>query len=277
MKSVKPAVFLIANTMPNFGGIRDWLDHVGGTAVLDHMGQMNAESVIELAARRCYKSFDVGLNLNVTKVRQNSADYHKNILSSGHGSVLAHASATFAFEDVSRVFTHELCRNMIGIKDNDSNDDLGVAEFGLSQESLRYVRLDELRVWLPPDFDDDEFARGTVVAAIEYLEDVQKKLAAHFRMDDMPFARKKKLTSALRRILPMGIGTGIVWTANFRALRWVIEQRTSRHAEVEIRMPFNVVATTCYLMWPMLFGDFGAHDTDDGPELLEWVPAYKKV
>jgi thymidylate synthase (FAD) len=252
------------------------MKHVDGVAVLDHM-RGSSEDVVELSARRCYKSFDVGLNLNVTKVRQNSADYHRNILQSGHGSVLAHCWATFAFEDISRVMTHELCRNMIGIKDTDAQDDLAVADFGLSQESLRYVRLDQLRVWLPPEFDDDEFARGKVIEAIEYLESMQKLLAAHYRMDDMPFERKKKLTSALRRILPMGIGTGIVWTVNFRALRWVIEQRTSRHAEAEIRLAFNPVAKMATETWPLLFGDFKPVDTGDGPGMMEWVPEFHKV
>ena len=72
------------------------------------------------------------------------------------------------------------------------------------------------------------------------------------------------------------IGTGIVWTANFRALRWVIEQRTSEGAEVEFRMAFNPVAETAVKKWPYLFGDFTPVDTGDG-EIRAWLPTYHKV
>ena len=276
MKVVTPKVFLIASTGLETEGLYAWLDHVGGIKCLDTISGSDPEQLIELAARRCYKSFDVGLNLNVKKVRTDSEEYLKNILGQAHGSVMCHATSTWAFEDVSRVFTHELCRNVIGIKDNDSDDDLKTAEFGLSQESMRYVRLDELRVWLPPEFEEDEFARGTVTAGVEYLEEMQRKLAAHFRIDDMKFSRKKRLTSALRRWLPMGIGTGIVWTANFRALRWILEQRTSEGAEVEFRMAFNPVAEIAVKKWPYLFGDFTPVDTGDG-DIKAWVPTYHKV
>lgn len=273
MIKVTPKVFLIAMTALE-EGIADWMSHVGGVDCLHRARGMEAETLIELAARRCYKSFEPGLNLNVNKIRTDSEEYLANVLKQGHGSVLAHSSATFAFEDVSRVFTHELCRNQIGIKEKDSNEDLSVAEFGLSQESLRYVRLDQLRVWLPPEFEDDEFLRGETTAAIEYLEEMQKKIATHLRMDEMDFGKKKILTSALRRMLPMGIGTGIVWTANFRALRWVIQQRTDEAAEVEIRIVFDEVAKLLIARCPYIFGDFSPIEKKG---INQWTPKYAKV
>ena len=43
----------------------------------------------------------------------------------------------------------------------------------------------------------------------------------------MPFHVKKEVTSALRRLAPIGLSTDIIWTANARTLRHVIEMRTA--------------------------------------------------
>ncbi|KKK63349.1 hypothetical protein LCGC14_2995190, partial [marine sediment metagenome] len=80
------------------------------------------------------------INRNLTRVREGNQPHIKNILDSGHGSVLEHASATFAFRNVSRVFTHEIVRHRAG--------------WAFSQESLRYVRADELGYWLPSILQD---------------------------------------------------------------------------------------------------------------------------
>ena len=133
MIEVTPKVYLLAETKLHAGGVNDWLEELDGLEVVDHLTGTDPESLIELAARRCYKSFRPGLNPNVTKVRENSREYHKHILSSRHGRVLEHATCTFAFEYVSRVFTHELVRNCVGTT--------------YAQESLRYVRLTWVSVY----------------------------------------------------------------------------------------------------------------------------------
>jgi thymidylate synthase ThyX len=106
MIKVEPKVFLIAYTEIDNDAVAAWLEHVGGLKVLDHLAGDEGERLVELAGRNCYRSFDVGLNPNISKVRTDSEEYHKNILDSAHGSVMEHATATFAFEDVSRVFCY---------------------------------------------------------------------------------------------------------------------------------------------------------------------------
>lgn len=256
MKHTIPKVFLLSET----GDLTDlpWLDHMKGTEALDHMQDLApAEKIIELAARRCYKSFAPKLNPNVTKVRTDSRAYFENILKSGHGSVLEHASATFAFEDVSRVFTHEMVRNRAGL--------------AYSQESLRYVRLEDLRFWIPDVIADNKEALEVFKDVISKCEWGQKELARIYDIDNKPMDVKKQLTSAFRRIAPIGLATGIVVTFNMRALRWVIEQRTSTHAEVEMRFVFNLVAEIAWRRWPNIFQDFSANS--DGT----WKPKYSKV
>lgn len=261
MKLTEPRAYLIAATKLRKSAVVEWLDSIGGLKVLDTITGSDGEELIELAARRCYKSFDVGLNPNITKVRTDSAEYHANIAKQRHGSVLAHATCTFAFEGVSRVFTHELVRNAVGN--------------AFSQESLRYVRLDDLSFWMPPEINEDAEATAKFAEVMKYLEDAQKWLADHFRIDDMKdFNKKKKLTSSFRRIAPMGLATGIVATFNIRSLRWIIEQRTSRHAEFEIRLAFNAVANVARQEWPYLFHDFGIELVDG---VYEWVPTYSKI
>jgi thymidylate synthase (FAD) len=87
----------------------------------------------------------------------------------------------------------------------------------------------------------------------------------------MPFAVKKEITSALRRLAPIGLSTDIMWTANVRTLRHVIEMRTALGAEEELRQVFNLVAQAMKSEAPNLFQDFQRQE--DG----SWVPEWRKV
>src|SRR5687768_11883267 len=212
-----------------------WLDRRLGEPRND------AELLVELAGRACYRSWEPGLNPNVTRVRTDRGEYLANILSSAHGSVLEHASFTFALHDVSRVFTHELVRHRAGS--------------AFSQESLRYVRLTDVGFRVPPALEP---VRERVVSIVEQLEELQVEAARELGIDDegVPFDVKKEVTSALRRLAPMGLSTSIVWTANVRTLRHVIAMRTAEGAEEELRFVFDLVARVMQREAPLLFQDF---------------------
>jgi thymidylate synthase (FAD) len=262
VKRITPEVYLLSemklvthDPVPN---LLDWLSELEGSKVLTHITGKDPEMLVELGARRCYKSFDVGLNPNVTRVRTDSADYHENILQQRHGSVLAHSHCTFAFEYVSRVETHEHIRNSTG------ND--------FSQESMRYVRPTDIAMWVPDWAQEDPFVLKEVIDSAAEDEARQKRLAEHFKIDEMKdFSQKKLLTSFFRRLLPHGIGTGIVTTFNFRSLRWFIEQRSQVSAEEEIRLIVDKLALIATTRWPYVFGDFGKNEQG------EWMPKYSKV
>jgi thymidylate synthase (FAD) len=283
MKQVEPKVFFLGEDKMNHAGVEAWLTAVGGDEalqILDQMTGSDTEQLIELYARRCYKSFAPDLNPNVTKITKDSAAYHQNIARQRHGSVVAHGQCHFAFEGVSRVFTHELVRNRVG------------TEF--SQESLRYVRLTDIPMWIPPIIAEEKEKRQLpppywrmveypfignpeeiFSIGVETLEWCQRALAAYYNIDHIKsFDRKKKLTSAFRRIAPIGLATGIGVTFNIRALRWIIEQRTHRSAEEEIRLVFGKVAEVAKEKWPMLFFDFQVEKVDGLPE---WVPTNSKI
>jgi thymidylate synthase (FAD) len=192
----------------------------------------------------------------VTRVRTDQREYLENLLRSAHGSVLEHASYSFALRNVSRVFTHELVRHRAGS--------------AFSQESLRYVRLAEIGFRVPPALEP---VRDQVVSIVEQLEEFQRDAAEVLGIDDegVPFHVKKEVTSALRRLAPIGLSTDIIWTANVRTLRHVIEMRTAPGAEEELRLVFGRIAELMRGEAPGLFQDF-ARDADDA-----WVPAYRKV
>ena len=261
MNKIEPLVIKLAETKLNEDGVKQLAEHYAAMDWLERVRQLqpnDSEFLIELAGRACYKSFGVGINPNVTKIRDNPRDYLTNVLEKGDGSILEHATVTFAFLNVSRVFTHEIVRHRAGT--------------AMSQESLRYVRPRDISLWLPPDLEP---ASEKFLETVEEIEKRYHELESKFDWDNMTFEQKKRVTSALRRILPDGIATNLIWTANHRTIRWVIEMRTHPSAEVEIRMIFGKVAEICIRDYPLLYADFTAKQLADGT--TQYIPKYSKV
>jgi thymidylate synthase ThyX len=152
--------------------------------------------------------------------------------------------------------THELVRHRVGS--------------AFSQESLRYVRLADIGFRVPPTLEP---LRERVISIVEQLEEFQLSAARELDLDGegVPFHVKKEITSAMRRLAPIGLSTDIIWTANVRTLRHVIEMRTAEGAEEELRLVFDKIAALMQREAPGLFQDFTRQP--DG----SWVPEHKKV
>jgi thymidylate synthase (FAD) len=262
MHETTPSVFLLARPSIDIEGMRGYLQDVGGESWLERRleeapeAPNGGELIVEFGGRACYRSWEPGLNANVTKVRTDQREYFANILRSAHGSVLEHANYSFALRNVSRVFTHELVRHRAGS--------------AFSQESLRYVRLTDIGFRVPEALEP---VREQVLAIVEKLEEFQLSAANELGIDEqgVPFHVKKEVTSALRRLAPLGLSTDIIWTANARTLRHVIEMRTAAGAEEELRFVFDKIARMMQSEAPGLFQDFAR--ADDG----SWVPEHRKV
>ena len=262
MHETTPQVFLIARPSIDVEGMHGYLQDVGGESWLERrLGEAGEEPnggelIVEFGGRACYRSWEPGLNPNVTKVRTDQREYFANILRSAHGSVMEHASYSFAIRNCSRVFTHELVRHRAGS--------------AFSQESLRYVRLTDIGFRVPPALEP---VREQVLAIVEQLEEFQQSAAKELGIDEegVPFHVKKEVTSALRRLAPIGLSTDIIWTANARTLRHVIEMRTAPGAEEELRSVFAEIASIMQAEAPGLFQDFTRQD--DG----SWTPEHHKV
>ena len=262
LRETTPQVFLIARPSLDLDGMRGYLESVGGESWLDRRvdeagGDPNpGEALVEFGGRLCYRSWEPGLNPNVRRIRTDQAEYFANILRSQHGSVLEHANYSLALRNVSRTFTHELVRHRAGS--------------AFSQESLRFVRLTDIGFRVAPALEP---VREQVVHLVEQLEEFQVSAAKELGIDDegVPFHVKKEVTSALRRLAPIGLSTDIVWTANVRTLRHVIEMRTAPGAEEELRLVFDQIARIMKAEAPNLFQDFKR--LDDGT----WAPEFRKV
>lgn len=264
MKFVEPQVYLIAETRIDFDQLQKMLTSLGQSTARTWLAKTKAASnsdgelLTEVAGRTCYKSFGVGLNPNITKIRQSSEEYIQNTLVKGDGSIFEHATCTFAFLNVSRVFTHELVRHRPGV--------------AISQESLRYVRPSGFYLWLPPELRDK---KSTFESIIGEIEDQYHGLEKSYDWNKMNFDLKKRITSAIRRILPEGMATTIIWSANHRAIRHVITMRTAESAEVEIRFVFDKVARIMKEKFPLIYGDFQYTQLHD--ETRSWRPKHVKV
>lgn len=291
-------VFRIGKTEVDRDEVKRWMDHIGATefVIPDDETITDPALLIALAAKRCYMSFEVGLNPNVTRVRQDYVAYFDNILASGHGSVLEHAVYNFAIEGISRVFTAEMNRHRAG--------------WAISEGSLRFIRFsDNIPYWLPdsingPDVLDDSAARylyetplgelgiGGNCVVLNTLDEKRMATRIIFRRafgsqeeayrileaiwadelaPDSKFAAKKQITSMMRRIIGLGVATGGVWSGNIRALRHVFAMRASPAAEEEMIHVFSRVVKVMADKEPLLFGDF--YQDENG----FWKPKYVKV
>lgn len=297
-------IFNIAKTAVEPKEVLRWLSHLGAeeyaNSLYDEETGIYTQDVtdpallIALAAKRCYMSFEAGLNPNVTKVRSDFVAYIDNILKSGHGSVLEHSTYTFAIEGVSRVFTGEMNRHRAGV--------------GISEGSMRFIRFTDIPYWLPTSIrtteeEDALFEEGfkvtseTTDAQIEEAslreKFIEKKKRSQWLFTkafkeaeenyvhlmeiwgeelapDSPFKDKKNVTSMMRRVVPMGVATGGVWTMNIRSVRHVMAMRASPAAEEEILHVFSRIVKVMIESEPMLCGDF--HQVDGF-----WAPKYPKV
>lgn len=286
MRFTTPTVYLLAprDDYADAEGVKEFLQAVGATG-WETSECSDGEMLIEIAGKTCYRSFNLDVNPNLTKVTEadNRKYIGRSILSHRHGSVLEHVNVTLAFVDVSRIFTHEVVRHR---------------HLSPSQESLRFVRLTDLSAYFPMAFQQpflDEVKEHLEMQGVDtsrfpseknlrhqfqyvfkYLEEVQQHLGNILCLDQLDnFHGKKVLTSAMRRLAPEGLGTVIVLTGNLRTWRHVIELRTAVGAEEEIRLVFGRVYTLLAERFPHVFQDAVEVRCDDG--LLQVIFQHGRV
>ncbi len=111
MRSVEPEVLLVARPQLDYEAVKEYLREVGGDAWLERLDRgdldNDAQNLAEFAGRLCYRSWDPGLNPNVTRIRTDQGKYLENILASAHGSVLEHVNFTFVLHNISRVCCYD--------------------------------------------------------------------------------------------------------------------------------------------------------------------------
>ena len=259
MKSVVPSVFHVAGTTMDRDGRNEYLRHAGAEGWTTDTA-VDGEELVEIAGKTCYKSFHEDLNPNLTRVRSNdNRNYLGNVLSMRHGSVLEHVYDTYVFTNVSRVFTHEMVRHRHGSS---------------SQESLRFVRLEELSYYYPTAYHNEELLEDPETRTWTFngfknvfrlLGGIQREFAKKLGLDEeRSFHKKKKLSSAMRRMAPMGLLTTLMMTANARTWRHVIAERTAASAEEEVRLVMYGVYEDLRMRYPNIYQDAEIESYEDG-------------
>jgi thymidylate synthase ThyX len=135
---------------------------------------------------------------------------------------------------------------------------------------MRYIRFEDIPYWLPHSIQDEHgdsqeirkqkaATRAIFERAFQDAQSRYAELTAIWKGElapDSKFSKKKEITSMMRRIIPIGVATGGIWTMNLRALRHVCTMRADEAAEEEI----NALATRLleHMMRTEIhfFGDF---------------------
>lgn len=252
MKRVEPEVFVVAETQCDAEGMRASLQELGMRKDWTTDAPGAAELLTEYAGKLCYLSFDTELNENLTRVgmRDNLEYIQQGLIMNEHGSVLEHSTVSLLFCNVSRIFTHELIRHRAGA--------------AYSQTSGRYVRAYPVAAWVPPCIAQEPELLAIYERAYQQMEENVRAMERVVDIDNLPFAQKKRYTSAFRRIIGGGQATHILVTANHRAWRHIMEIRTAPGAEEEMRHVFLKVAELMRKRYSAIYHDMRIEPDDTG-------------
>ena len=115
----------------------------------------NPEEVVAQAAKLCYSQ--VGVDGIMEKLTPEKIEkFVDHLATIGHESPLEHVTFTFAIEGISRACSHQSVRHRLA---------------SYSQQSQRYVKLDQFEYIIPPEIAKDSYARTIF---IKHMEDSQK-------------------------------------------------------------------------------------------------------
>ena len=242
---VTPKTYFLGCTVIDFNELRRYLEDTDQLEFWDAIslakkeGLSEGEILISFYAKLCYSALTTKKNENISRVR----DIYDNLLGtikSGHLSVFEHCQLNFVIHNCSRVLTHELVRHRTGT--------------AFSQTSGRYVRADRLDLVIDPILSPVSEEILELQDTLEqWYDSAVEKMGLN--NEGLPFSTKKKITSALRRLLPNGQANEIGFSCNLRTLRHTLVLRTSEHAEWEIRLVFNQIADLVRAKYPSLFAD----------------------
>lgn len=192
---------------------------IDGNVIMKHL---------ESCGRVCYKSEDL--------VKDGSADiFVSKIIKSAHESVIEHHSITVKFT-CSRACSHQLVRHRLA---------------SYSQESQRYCNYTRDKfggdiIFIQPqqfnNWDTDTqttFKHSLMLSEINYNLLISKGLVAQ----------------DARNILPNACKTEVMVTMNLRNWRHFFKERTSKHAQDEIRFLAIELLTEFKKELPVIFGD----------------------
>lgn len=154
----------------------------------------------------------------------------RGAMNSGHESVAEHAVFTFVVEGVSRVLLAQLTRHRLA---------------SFSVQSQRYCGAEPEDVVIPQSIKDKRLGGNMTMLMTRVAGTYQALLDEGVPEEDARF------------VLPQGITTRLMMTANARELRHFFSLRCCSRAQWEIRDLANEMLRQCREVAPMLFADAG--------------------
>lgn len=187
------------------------------------------DMTVAAAARLCYSP--VGAEQIMDNfAQQDIARFLEMLVELGHWSPTEHVSFTFAAEGISRVLTHQLVRHRIA---------------SYSQQSQRYVKLEDFEYIIPPSIEKDPAALELYRTVMADIRKAYQQLASVVHQEDA------------RYILPNACETKMVLTFNCRSLFNFFEHRCCDRAQWEIRRMANLMLAEVKKVAPILFSQAG--------------------
>lgn len=233
-------------------------------------GGTPSERVIAHAGKGCYDSYGTD--------GRSIAEHIAGIIQSRHGSVLEHANISVFIAGISRGLSHELVRHRAGC--------------AYSQRSTRYTREDDGSWVLEPGYAELQALSDAKEATIESAAllnrfkhhcDVSIEVYSSSVEDWMErgthlkgTARRKWARGKARQLLPHALETRLTMTANLRAWRFILEERSTEGAEPEIRRLAMHLMNAIEPFAPLVFEDMLANQqVHEGMPIF--IPGVPKV
>lgn len=214
-----PRVFVVGHTAPDWDAFDAYLAYRGAAWNTPLPDRQWTTAIAEAAGRVCYQSWHNPKRSSHEEYLQTSIVEHK------HGSVLEHVWLNFLVADLPRSVQLELVRHGEGT--------------AFSFESQRFTDTN-LRFVIPPLIRHDPLL-------VMHFKDVCEGVASSYHAQLELIAaqeltdglggtmRRKRAKEAARALLPNACGSDGMVSINARALRHIIELRSSEHADASMR------------------------------------------
>ena len=195
------------------------------------------ERIVAAAARLCYSTSSVS-DLLERLSPERVADFVQQLIDMGHESPIEHISFTFAVEGVSRALSHQLVRHRIA---------------SYSQQSQRYVSMQQFSYVLPPDIAADAEASEVFIRQMEEAQ------TAYDRLVSLGMNKEDA-----RYVLPNACETRLVMTMNARSLHHFFTLRMCSRAQWEIRRLATMMLALVQPVAPSIFAKAGPNCVREG-------------
>lgn len=212
------------------------------------------EKLVSAAAKLCYSRtgvIDIMDNLNDGSIDK----FVTMLVDIGHESPLEHVNFTFGVEGVSRTLTHQLVRHRIA---------------SYSQQSQRYVKLQQYEYIIPPRINVIPEAREKFINTMEHDQECYNELVEilYSKIKDeliinginekqAGIQAEKTAIEDARYVFPNACETKIVFTMNARSLYNFFNHRCCNRAQWEIQGLADEMLKKVRIVAPILFKNAG--------------------